>query len=216
MVESTYPIPAAPPPADETTNIDPFYFDQFLKTTPSTASSMGSSTESLTDYELLNANFTMFNETDVFNASAFLDFLSSDSGDRHPIVFQHDMAFENDLENTTDFKQDVEELFETVHGGDAERLDKQKKAVDDETQPRVRRSGAGIFPPTKETLKVKCHNAGKFFSSRERWWYIAISNCGSDKGLDVTYRFRMTNGEPGDFWHEHFSADEMCEYLQEI
>lgn len=43
-----------------------------------------------------------------------------------------------------------------------------------------------------------------------RWWYIAVSNCGSSKGLDVVYRFKMTNGETGDFWHEHFSADEMC------
>lgn len=49
-------------------------------------------------------------------------------------------------------------------------------------------------------------------SSIFRWWYIAISNCGSNKGLDVWYKFRMTNGAPGDFWNEHFSADEMCEY----
>lgn len=23
----------------------------------------------------------------------------------------------------------------------------------------------------------------------------------------------MTNGEPGDYWHEHFSADEMCKFI---
>lgn len=47
-------------------------------------------------------------------------------------------------------------------------------------------------------------------------WYIAISNCGSDKGLDVTYRFKMTNGKPGEFWHEHFSADERSKPLRLI
>ncbi|EAA00571.4 AGAP012225-PA, partial [Anopheles gambiae str. PEST] len=59
-------------------------------------------------------------------------------------------------------------------------------------------------------LIVSCSNFGSFTSSRERWWYIAIANCdGAGRGLDVKYRFRMTNGPPGDFWHEHFSADEM-------
>lgn len=209
IIESNSPVLPPPPVSsmDEVTTINPSYFDQFLKTTASTAAT---STESLTDYELLNANFSMFNETDIFNASAFFDISSM----RHPVVFQHDIAFENELENTTDFKQDVEELFETNHGGgEGEQFDKQKRVMnEDGNEARVRRSDrlhVGLFPPTRESIKVKCHNAGKFFSSRERWWYIAIANCGSEKGLDITYRFKMTNGAPGDFWHEHFSADEM-------
>lgn len=63
---------------------------------------------------------------------------------------------------------------------------------------------------------MSCRNIGGFTSSRERWWYIAIANCGSQKGLDVRYKFRMTNGPPGDFWHEHFSADEMCKYSEKL
>ncbi|KAJ8913743.1 hypothetical protein NQ315_007460 [Exocentrus adspersus] len=55
---------------------------------------------------------------------------------------------------------------------------------------------------------VSCHNARRFRSSRERWWFIAISNCNGSKGIDIKYRLLMTNGPPGDYWHEHFSADE--------
>ncbi|XP_056636066.1 transmembrane protein 145-like [Diorhabda sublineata] len=55
---------------------------------------------------------------------------------------------------------------------------------------------------------VMCHNARRFRSSRERWWFIAISNCDGRKGIDIRYRLLMTNGPPGDYWHEHFSADE--------
>ena len=65
----------------------------------------------------------------------------------------------------------------------------------------------------KQTIIVSCHNTGTFTSARQRWWYIALANCGSSKGIDVKFKFKMTNGQPGDFWHEHFSADEMCKFL---
>nr|CAI5836657.1 unnamed protein product [Callosobruchus analis] len=55
---------------------------------------------------------------------------------------------------------------------------------------------------------VHCHNARRFRSSRRRWWFIAVSNCNSTTGINLRYRILMTNGGPGDFWHEHFSADE--------
>lgn len=199
--------PPAYPPTDDITTTNPAYFDQFLKTTTtSTVSPVSTTTDLMTDYELLNGNFSGFNESDVFNVSAFFDISSVG---RHPIVFQHDTAFENDLENSTDFRQDVEELFEPPATGGIEDLAKQQVASKDDARIR-RNSPAHLFPPTREAIRVKCHNAGRFFSSRERWWYIAIANCGSEKGLDVTYRFKMTNGDTGDFWHEHFSADEMC------
>ncbi|GJQ75325.1 hypothetical protein Trydic_g23508 [Trypoxylus dichotomus] len=55
---------------------------------------------------------------------------------------------------------------------------------------------------------IACHNARKFRSSRERWWFVAVSNCNGSKGIHIKYRILMTNGLPGDYWHEHFSADE--------
>ncbi|KAG5900075.1 hypothetical protein JTB14_016047 [Gonioctena quinquepunctata] len=55
---------------------------------------------------------------------------------------------------------------------------------------------------------VTCHNSRRFRSSRERWWFIAISNCNGSKGINIKYKILMTNGPPGDYWHEHFSADE--------
>lgn len=70
-------------------------------------------------------------------------------------------------------------------------------------------------PPTarsKSNRIIYCHNARKFQSSRERWWFIAISNCNGTKGIHVRYNILMTNGPPGDYWHEHFSADEFCKF----
>lgn len=207
------PPPAYPPPIDETTTTNPSYFEQFLKTTTtSTASPMSTISDLMTDYELLNGTFSMFNESDVFNVSAFFDISSVGN---HPIVFQHDTVLENNLENSTEFRQDVEELFEPSATSGTEEFGKQRDAPKDSARIR-RNSPSYLFPPTRDSIRVKCHNAGRFFSSRERWWYIAIANCGSEKGLDVTYRFKMTNGDTGDFWHEHFSADEMCMYYVNV
>ena len=153
---------------------DSTYFDQFLAST--------------TETTFEDFNVTTFNISD----SASLSALNSTE-----IPMNGDMErFENELENTTDFKAEVEELFTDTNDTDG---------------TRVRRSARLFDFEKKSTLIVSCRNFGGFTSSRERWWYIAISNCGSGKGLDVKYRFRMTNGPPGDFWHEHFSADEMCE-----
>ncbi|KAL1139755.1 hypothetical protein AAG570_006732, partial [Ranatra chinensis] len=68
-------------------------------------------------------------------------------------------------------------------------------------------SGCTEAVSNKSTL-IQCHQARRFRSARERWWFLAISNCNSTKGLNLKYRFLMTNGPSGDYWHEHFSADE--------
>lgn len=164
----------------------------------------GKSLENTTDKPIdeLTDSFESLNETEIFNNSAT-------TGDEHShngggLVFQHDIGMENELENTTEYKLEVEELFETQT---------QTQYLRENTEnhtSRQRRSESWPFRRQRDVYIVRCHNAGTFISSRERWWYIAISNCGSEKGLDIKYRFKMTNGKSGDFWNEHYSADERC------
>lgn len=170
---------------------DASYFDQFLVTSTSTYSNIEFNARDF-DNMTTESNF-MFNETDIFNSTLDLTNFS----------YSSDMErFDNNLENSTEFRDEVEQLFdenELEQSGNGSR------------NGRIRRSIPKLYDSDKRgTVIVSCRNVGSFTSSRERWWYIAIANCGSIKGLDVKYRFRMTNGNQGDLWHEHFSADEMC------
>ncbi|KAK7868393.1 hypothetical protein R5R35_013680 [Gryllus longicercus] len=56
---------------------------------------------------------------------------------------------------------------------------------------------------------VSCSDQTTFLLARRRWWYIAASHCNSSVGIYLKFKLRMTNGNEGDFWHEHFSADEL-------
>ncbi|KAH0554298.1 hypothetical protein KQX54_009327 [Cotesia glomerata] len=58
--------------------------------------------------------------------------------------------------------------------------------------------------------KLRCTSYREFRSSRPRWWFIVLADCSSKSGLNVSYDMSLTNGEPGSFWREHFSADEFC------
>ncbi|XP_051170604.1 transmembrane protein 145-like [Leptopilina boulardi] len=60
----------------------------------------------------------------------------------------------------------------------------------------------------KTTKQYFCNSYREFKSSRPRWWFIALSDCKTQLGLNVTYWISLTNGPPGSFWREHFSADE--------
>lgn len=160
--------------------------------------SVNNTNENIQNNEFAGESMERFNDTEVFNTS-------SPHGSRNGggLLYKHDIGLENVLENTTEYKMDVEELFEPQKK--SERIDYDDNSV----EGRGRRSNPPLsFRPAREAYIVRCHNAGSFISSRERWWFIAIANCGSSKGLDVKYKFKMTNGNTGDFWHEHFSADE--------
>lgn len=166
---------------------DSTYFDQFIKPTTETVT-YSEPVNSTYDFGSEYFNYTEYNMTDVFNSSEFVR-----------IPYSHDMPLENILENDT-FINDVEELFASTSDDESDNI-------------RIRRDvGNSGTRKDRGTVMVICNNNGRFTSSRERWWYIALSNCKSSKGLDVRYKFRMTNGAFGDFWHEHFSADEMCKY----
>ncbi|XP_050456527.1 transmembrane protein 145-like [Cataglyphis hispanica] len=55
---------------------------------------------------------------------------------------------------------------------------------------------------------VRCESQRRFISARPRWWFIALADCSSKTGLNVTYWISLTNAPIGTFWKEHFSADE--------
>uniref|UniRef100_A0A182W9B8 Uncharacterized protein n=1 Tax=Anopheles minimus TaxID=112268 RepID=A0A182W9B8_9DIPT len=166
---------------------DAQYYDQFLKT---------STTEPEFPLEETTGNGTEESPYELLLTST-----SSIQG----VGFAGDNGEVNLLENSTDYRLLVEQLFPGV---DANGEPADHRGFSSTNGTRLRRAAPTGKYETR--LIVSCSNFGSFTSSRERWWYIAIANCdGAGKGLDVKYRFRMTNGPPGDFWHEHFSADEM-------
>lgn len=190
-----------PAPTSMATSTIPFTSKSFLVTTPSSAGRNSSHSSEIESMEISKENETssISDEADVFNSSSATNEIKRKT-DVDGRQFQHDMMFTNSLENTTEYRKEVEELFESNA--------KESSVRQSASSQRFSRRNRG----TRETWLVRCHNGGKFSSARQRWWYIAISNCGSDKGLDITYRFKMTNGPEGDFWSEHYSADEMREF----
>ncbi|KFB47460.1 hypothetical protein ZHAS_00015408 [Anopheles sinensis] len=171
---------------------DAQYFDQFLKTSTYEPEfpfderyEPGNGTEDAVAYEL-------FHTSTMATGEGY-------AGDNGAV---------NQLENTTDFRFLVEQLFPDGEGKSS--LWQEESEENGTIRERRATPGNGGSSRYENRLIVSCSNFGSFTSSRERWWYIAIANCdGNGRGLDVKYRFRMTNGPPGDFWHEHFSADEM-------
>ncbi|XP_070560403.1 transmembrane protein 145-like [Ptychodera flava] len=53
---------------------------------------------------------------------------------------------------------------------------------------------------------IRCVGGRSFQTDRTRWWYLVISNCYSDNGIEFEYNITMTNGVK--LWDKHFSADE--------
>ncbi|XP_026739984.1 transmembrane protein 145-like [Trichoplusia ni] len=167
---------------------EPSYYDQFLKTTQNPKPTLTDT--NTTWFELVptdDLNFT---------TAAPEDELWESIGPR-----ENGSHFGN-------LNDEVEILFDNRNRSGH----KIKRSLDLYDRFRRRRlnsqSGGAAANPEKEHLMVTCHNSRRFRSARERWWFIAISNCDNNKGLDVRYKFLMTNGMDGDFWHEHFSADE--------
>ena len=53
-----------------------------------------------------------------------------------------------------------------------------------------------------------CYRKVTFSSMRAKWWFIAIGNCQSAKGLKIVYSLHMMNGDEGDLLHHENSADQ--------
>lgn len=184
------------PISTQSPTLDSTYFDQFLPTsTEEPSSSTFTNDFNLTEF---------FNSTNDLDTDDDVDVFNVTSGSEMGTPLLHDISsLTNRLENGTDFLDDVEELFSANNNSKADIKGKVRLRRSLPRPLNFKREGHG-------TYVVSCSNIGGFTSSRERWWYIAIANCGSGVGLNVSFRFRLTNGPPGDFWHEHFSADEMC------
>ncbi|CAH4036308.1 unnamed protein product [Pieris brassicae] len=163
---------------------DPGYYDQFLKTTISPKTEVSTKEPNTTWYELIPEDFNSTTELP--------DELWESIG---PVT----NGSKEDL-------KDVEILFDNYN-----HTHKIKRSIELYERYRRRRLNSDVYQngySETERMIVSCHNSRRFRSARERWWFIAISNCDSPKGLDVKYKFLMTNGPEGDFWHRHFSADE--------
>lgn len=166
-------------------DVDSTYFDKFLKST----------TEMPTTIEDQNSSFTFSTEENFTFTDVDIENFNFTDSDYKTLIYDQSSQ-DNNLENTTEYRADVEEMFEN------ENLNRTKRQILSRFHEQTK----------KHTIVVSCHNTGTFTSARQRWWYIALANCGSNKGIDVRFKFKMTNGPPGDFWYEHFSADEMCKF----
>ncbi|KAG5677803.1 hypothetical protein PVAND_007531 [Polypedilum vanderplanki] len=181
---------SAPKPAVTTNKnknedeIDSTYFDKFLKST--------SEMPPVTDQDIFNSSSSAYTTEENFTDVDADNFNFTDV-DYKTLVFDQNSQ-NNNLENSTEYRTDVEEMFEENPNENANRTKRQTYS-------------RSYDYDKKQTILVSCHNTGTFTSARQRWWYIALANCGSTKGIDVRFRFKMTNGIG--FWNEHFSADEM-------
>lgn len=54
----------------------------------------------------------------------------------------------------------------------------------------------------------RCLRKVTFSSTRAKWWFIAIGNCPSKKGLSIVYSLHMMNGEDDEILYHENSADQ--------
>ncbi|CAC5416115.1 Transmembrane protein 145 [Mytilus coruscus] len=73
-------------------------------------------------------------------------------------------------------------------------------------------SWSGCSQITKNGQDVISCKGGRIFkSTRERWWFLAVSRCDQSSGgtgLNFSYSFHMTNGPEDDLLRHEYSADE--------
>ncbi|XP_049883728.1 uncharacterized protein LOC126379135 [Pectinophora gossypiella] len=167
------------------------FYDQFLKTTPISRSTI--TDNATTWYEVYPTDDMTTTELVDDELWENIDPEKSERNESHMESLKDvELMFDNQNNSGHKIKRSTFDLYERFR----------RRRLKSESDEALTNHGK------VERLVVTCHNSRRFRSARERWWFIAISNCDSNKGLDVRYKFLMTNGPDGDFWHEHFSADE--------
>lgn len=153
--------------ADALPDADPTYYDHFLATSTSSAQQPTSDASAISpltsiDFGVLTST-EMSGSSSTANLESFADTEEIEEFNKHIKTMIFDQGTqENDLENTTAFLSDVEEMFEVPQLELINRTKRQASASDDSGE--------------KRRIYVSCHNAGGFTSSRQRWWYIALAS----------------------------------------
>lgn len=127
---------------------DSTYFDQFLKSTTQITPHSSSTPFSSIDLGSTTFGFENFTEFDVE------DFNSTNISFKTMVYDQE--TKDNNLENTTEYRSFVEEMFES---SDSNRTKRQVPYKFSESEG-------------KQTIFVSCHNAGGFKSARQRYVFV--------------------------------------------
>ncbi|GLH08468.1 Predicted G-protein coupled receptor (GPCR), partial [Gryllus bimaculatus] len=150
-------------------------------------------------------------ELNTYENWAFIErfcFLSAEGKFEYLIEYEKTYSVQKLLLYYDTFDQWASAYFPGLSCEQRESLAKMSRKQIVNLTDQVPSSGCETIRTTGQRYLVRCHESRRFNSARQRWWFIAVSNCNSSKGLSLKYRFWMTNGPTGDFWHEHFSADE--------
>ncbi|PAA85042.1 hypothetical protein BOX15_Mlig023548g2 [Macrostomum lignano] len=110
---------------------------------------------------------------------------------------------------------DKRNFWESVYKTDLTCTEKESKLTPSDLQLFRLRPGNNDIPgldckTVRNGSQLQCNSQKfSFNSARPRWWYIVISNCNTRNGLLIEYEMWMRNGEIGNIFREHFSADEI-------
>ncbi|KAI4455349.1 zinc finger protein [Holotrichia oblita] len=126
---------------------------------------------------LFSTETTESSSTETISSSTIIDIGSTSSF--------YNASESSEFENVTHLSESTtnelinEEIQEVKISG---KSPIRKRAVPTKTPKQQNQNGVG-------SRTIACHNARKFRSSRERWWFIAVSNCNSTKDINTTTTF---------------------------
>ncbi|KAL3112741.1 hypothetical protein niasHT_019715 [Heterodera trifolii] len=114
---------------------------------------------------------------------------------------------------------DANSQWKAVYGNESLNCRQKERVLDPQNHQIIRLSPSAQFIDERSKCEeisrgntneswIRCHGIRSFFSMRPRWWYLAVGNCDSERGLFLDYSLLMTNAPPGNQWKRHFSFDQ--------